>query len=70
MDDSVYTLTWLEAPEWAQWFAFDEDGYAFWYQHKPDLCNDCFTGVGKTEMALNTTKVRATWAASLTQKPS
>jgi hypothetical protein len=28
---------WLTAPEWAMWFAVDEDGRALWFQSKPVL---------------------------------
>lgn len=26
---------WDEAPKWAQWWAVDKDGFAFWYESKP-----------------------------------
>jgi len=26
---------WSKAPDWAQWFAMDEEGTGYWYQHQP-----------------------------------
>ena len=26
---------WTEAPDWAQWWAVDNDGYAYWYRDEP-----------------------------------
>jgi len=26
---------WTEAPDWAQWWAIDDDGYAYWYRDQP-----------------------------------
>lgn len=25
------------APDWAKWFAIDEDGNAYWHQEKPEI---------------------------------
>ncbi len=33
---------WETAPEWAEWFAIDENGAAFFYGTKPELQEDCF----------------------------
>lgn len=26
---------WSQAPEWAQWYAIDSDGYAHWFDNEP-----------------------------------
>ena len=26
---------WSDAPPWAQWWAIDNDGYAYWYRDQP-----------------------------------
>jgi len=31
---------WSTAPEWAQYWAIDNDGRAYWYEHKPTIEHD------------------------------
>lgn len=33
---------WNNAPQWAQYWAVDPDGRAFWYERKPSDFNDLF----------------------------
>ncbi len=37
---------WDSAPEWAQWWAVDADGAAFWYEYAPVLLGH-YKGAGK-----------------------
>ena len=30
---------WSDAPSWAQWWAMDSDGYAYWYRDQPTFKN-------------------------------
>ena len=70
MAESLFTLTWDYAPEWAQWFAFDQDGFAFWYEVKPDMENEDWVSAGKANIALNIQKEVCGWKDSLRQRPS
>jgi len=70
MTEPLFVLTWEHAPEWAQWFAFDQDGYAFWYELKPKMEKEAWVTVGKATIALNIQKEAVGWKDSLRQRPS
>ena len=37
---------WTEAPDWAQYFAIDEAGYAYWWREEPKLSYNRWSGDG------------------------
>jgi len=73
MTEPLFTLTWEYAPDWAQWFAFDQDGYACWYSRKPEIDEyvdaTAWTSEGQVDLALIIQKEIAGWKDSLKQRP-
>jgi hypothetical protein len=68
---------WLLAPKWAEWFAIDDDGEAWWYETKPHAkTND---GMWRQEFHGNIYRgsehagvypeLAADWKNSLRQRP-
>lgn len=38
VDEAVPWPDWSGAPDWAQWWAVDPNGWAHWFQEEPVLC--------------------------------
>ena len=57
---------WTEAPEWAMWWAIDEDGSAYWYVAKPEPAGACWATDSKCEYIQPTP---IAWRSSLRQRP-
>ena len=38
---------WSEAPDWAQYWAMDADGFQWWYAEKPSRLATCWNGGGR-----------------------
>lgn len=68
------TPHWVDAPEWAQWLAQDEDGQWHWFQDKPEAmaCGEWLTLTGgdykKSEWARTTPNYRK-WTNTLEARP-
>jgi hypothetical protein len=66
---------WSQAPEWAQWWAVDSDGEAYWYEEEPRATTACFDIVGdpggmvRQRFAGNVDLDGGHWYRSLTQRP-
>jgi len=41
---------WKDAPEWANWFAVDEDGACYWYGDEPFMSGGVWWARGKVMM--------------------
>jgi hypothetical protein len=63
-------VNWEDAPEWAGWFAVDEDGSAFWYERKPETAKSGYWttgGIGK--LCEHRSAMRDIWLDSLEERP-
>ena len=61
---------WDEAPEWANWWAVDEDGSAWWYILKPSLDeSEWFTERVDSNFAGRANLNGYDWKQTLTQRP-
>ena len=68
---------WNQSPSWAQWFAVDSDGEAWWYETQPDANTkhgawqqEFYQNIYLlTELAGNYPELAADWQNSLRQRP-
>jgi hypothetical protein len=64
---------WTTAPDWAQWWAVDEDGRTYWYNRQPyvEKADDgCWDGNGKFEWNGDVTlPVGVDWRTTLRRRP-
>ncbi len=65
---AVPTPDWTTAPEWAQWWAVDESGFAYWYEDMP-VCNSGTWRGQRYEWAWDYDHCPA-WRKSLMQRPA
>lgn len=68
------TPHWIDAPEWAQWLAQDEDGQWNWFQDKPEAlaCKEWITLSGGEYQVFEwarTTPCYRHWAKTLEARP-
>lgn len=42
---------WVNAPEWAEYLAMDEDGEWYWYEFEPYQMLDCWANSGRMQFA-------------------
>ena len=62
---------WSTAPEWAQWFAIDDDSEGYWFSYKPQIIDGTWGGMvndddkAKFEGVFN----NKNWQSSLRQRP-
>ena len=69
---AVPTPDWSTAPEWAQWWAMDEIGLAWWYEQKPECCRatwESTLGHYKEDTSAEQAKSYPAWRDSLAQRP-
>lgn len=59
------TPDWETAPEWAEWWAVDEDGAAYWYDVEPRMVKSMWWAAGAKDMLQPFTN----WRESLEQRP-
>jgi len=60
---------WNNAPEWAYYHAFDEDGEEYWYENKPiDLVLSWETRGGEWDIVKELTP-RKDWRDTLSKRP-
>ena len=57
---------WTKAPEWAMWWAIDEDGSTYWYVAKPEPAGACWATDNKCEYIQ---PAPIAWRSSLRQRP-
>jgi hypothetical protein len=57
---------WSEAPEWAQWWAMDEDREAYWFKAKPESG----ATVWHSDELYQYDSTLPDWEDSLTQRPA
>lgn len=64
---------WTQAPDWAQWWAADEDGRTYWYDRQPyvEKADDgCWDGNGEFEWNGDVTlPVGVDWRTTLRHRP-
>jgi hypothetical protein len=65
-----FALDWSSAPEWAKWWAEDEDGRHFWYAIKPVLHSDMWKVDGTTFELAGSSSTGVDWEISLTERPA
>lgn len=59
---------WSQAPAWAQWWAVDGSGKAFWYETEPK-CSNKWPGWFAPDALEDETHLTPGWAESLRQRP-
>jgi hypothetical protein len=71
LEASQFEPSWDKAPEWAQWWAMDENGSAFWYADEPTL----WRNVGEWHCAPDgdyledTSRMQPDWVSTLRRRP-
>ena len=64
---------WTQAPEWAQWFAIDSDGYAYWWMVDPKPSRNRWSGDGsiRSQIAslLRVDMTNIEWKETLRKRP-
>lgn len=62
---------WTQAPEWAQWWAVDNDGSAYWFEVEPfDIGVSWWeTYDGRFTLADRIDYINIAWRSTLTQRP-
>jgi hypothetical protein len=65
------TPHWIDAPDWAQWLAQDEDGEWNWFQDKPQVMGrgEWMTLTGGNFEWARTTPCQRKWQKTLQAKP-
>lgn len=65
------TPHWVDAPEWAQWLAQDEDGEWYWFQDEPEAmgCKEWITLTGGNFEWARTTPCHGHWFKTLEARP-
>lgn len=65
------TPHWIDAPEWANWLAQDEDGQWHWFQDKPEAmpCGEWLTLTGGEYQWARTTPCYRHWMKTLGARP-
>ena len=69
---AVLQPDWTTAPDWAQWWAMDEIGLAWWYEQKPECCRatwESTLGHYKEDTSAEQAKSYPAWRDSLAQRP-
>lgn len=64
-------VDWSLAPPWAQWWAMDHDGEAFWYERMPFVCSghrDWSSSRGRVTLAPGGDPFNTRWQDSLAQR--
>ncbi len=59
-------IDWSNAPKWANYHAFDEDGDGFWFKEKPKSIKDFWTRKGVCKLS----KYIFYWNHTVTRRPS
>lgn len=70
-NDLGVVVDWNAAPEWADWFAVDEDGQGFFYAEQPNL-NEFgwgFAGMWLEENVCEANYVFEHWRKALMERP-
>lgn len=57
---------WSKAPEWANWWAMDEDGTAWWYENKTYCKENEWTGTGN---CMKVSRKNDGWRDTLRERP-
>lgn len=62
---------WSTAPEWAQWFAIDDDGEGYWFSFKPQIIDGTWGGMVNDDDKAMFEGVfnNKNWQSSLRQRP-
>jgi hypothetical protein len=61
-------IEWSAAPDWAMWWAMDDDGEAFWYERQPFVRNGqraWSSGLGRVQLAHRGNPFKSRWQDSL-----
>ena len=66
----MYEINWSEAPEWAMWHAFDEDGWGYFHECKPIPEGRTWKTEGGLCKATGPREFCRKWKETLTQRPS
>ena len=60
---------WEEAPDWANWWAVNEDGDSWWFECEPPLSRDQWLMNGNWNYAGNVNLNGFNWRETLTHRP-
>lgn len=62
---------WAAAPAWAQWWAYDFDGAAWWFEHEPYRGQFCWFGEGQRQPAGLVARVmKPSWRNTKLSRPA
>ena len=61
---------WDNAPEWARYWAVDENGCCWWYENEPVIEDDYWTRSNNNTDVLSDDNVCVTWRESLHERPT
>jgi len=68
-----FAPNWNTAPKWAQWFAIDSDGYAYWWLADPKPSRSRWSGDGSIRSQIaSLSRVDMTninWKETLRKRP-
>lgn len=59
---------WSKSPEWAKWWAMDADGECYWFESKPEICDDQWDSEDAIDVAPQFTYT-SNWQESLRERP-
>jgi hypothetical protein len=60
---------WSQAPEWAQWWAVDPDGSAYWFEEEPVVTDECWDNVHFQYEMVDGLSVVDNWQETKVQRP-
>jgi hypothetical protein len=60
---------WSTAPEWAEWWAVDENGCAYWYSEKPAMRGRAFYKENVESLVMPAFNKVPEWQDSLSKRP-
>lgn len=60
---------WSEAPDWAQWWAVDSAGSAFWYENKPSVYDLMWAQLSEGDHTYAGQGDPTNWRESLERRP-
>ncbi len=62
-------IDWTTAPAWAQWHAFDSNGYGHYYQYEPKQTNIDWLQFGHQDRSWRFLPTGQDWRDSLVKRP-
>lgn len=63
-------VNWDNAPDWAMWHAFDENGYGVWHESAPRLVYPNWISDRRIDLSGARKSDRVSWQNSISKRPS